>query len=113
MRHQPEELGFNAPRENIEAPRSTTFMPAEFGAQIAVHREARQNLAEIPKAAAGIVLAHNEYKQSEKMGDIKGDFFEDMNSLQNIKEEFELKDINTPNDLDKSIEYLKILVLFL
>ncbi|MCI5738124.1 MAG: hypothetical protein MR277_08985 [Methanobrevibacter ruminantium] len=31
-----------------------------------------------------------------------------MNKFNGFKEEFDLKDINTPNDLDKSIEYLKI-----
>lgn len=99
MRHQPEELGFNAPRENIEAPRSTTFMPAEFGAQIAVHREARQNLAEIPKAAAGIVLAHNEYKQSEKMGDIKIDMVNEEINQKEMKARFELYENNRIQDM--------------
>lgn len=31
-----------------------------------------------------------------------------INSFNDFKEEFDLRDINTPNDLDKSIEYLKI-----
>ena len=44
----------------------------------------------------------------EKMGDIKGDFFEDMNSLQNIKEEFENKQfLKLRNKYSNSLEYIK------
>lgn len=44
----------------------------------------------------------------EKMGYIRGDIFEDMNSLKNIKEEFENKHIlNLRGEYSNSLEYIK------
>lgn len=94
MAHRPEAIGLNAPSESIDVPRSTTYAPVEFSGQIAATQEGRSSLAEIPKAAAGIVLAHNEYKRTEKEGDIALDDTADALSQKELEETFKLSENN-------------------
>jgi soluble lytic murein transglycosylase-like protein len=94
MARRPEEIGLNAPTEAIDVPRSTTYAPVEFSGQIAATQEGRSSLAEIPKAAAGIVLAHNEYKRTEKEGDIALDDTADALAQKDLEETFKLSENN-------------------
>jgi hypothetical protein len=94
MARRPEEIGLNAPTEAIDVPRSTTYAPVEFSGQIAATQEGRSSLAEIPKSAAGIVLAHNEYKRTEKEGDIALDDTQDALNQKELEETFKLSENN-------------------
>ena len=99
MARRPEEIGLNAPTEAIDVPRSTTYAPVEFSGQIAATQEGRSSLAEIPKAAAGIVLAHNEYKRNEKEGDIALDDTQDALNQKDLEETFKLSENNRIQDM--------------
>lgn len=99
MARRPEEIGLNAPTEVIDVPRSTTYAPVEFSGQIAATQEGRSSLAEIPKSAAGIVLAHNEYKRTEKEGDIALDDTQDALNQKDLEETFKLSENNRIQDM--------------
>lgn len=60
------EVQVRGPVENIDAPRSATYAPIEFGGEIQEYDRSNRYLSEIPKSLANIVIDVDDTRRSIK-----------------------------------------------